>query len=127
MKKVIRLTESDLTRLIKRIVKENDEMLKTVTFSPGDTVLIKLRDTSRGIETLNPLTSIIVKITKAEFNEPGNTTYYFRVTNVNGTTKIKSGDMGHIEVWDESQGYSLWIDRLGKTIQDGEHSDLIKK
>ena len=126
MGRIVRLTESDLTRLIKRIVKENNKMLKTITFSPGDTVLIKLRSTGQGMETLNPLTSIIVKITKAEFNEPGNVTYYLTVTNVNGTTKIKSGDVGHIEVWDDG-GYSLWIDRLGKTVQDGEHSDLIKK
>ena len=70
MKKTIRLTESDLTRLIKRIVKENNKMLKTMTFSPGDTVLIKLRSTGQGVGTLNPLTSIIVKITNSEFNEP---------------------------------------------------------
>ena len=126
MGRIVRLTESDLTRLIKRIVKENNKMLKTITFSPGDTVLIKLRSAGQGMETLNPLTSIIVKITKAEFNEPGNVTYYLTVTNVNGTTKIKSGDVGHIEVWDDG-GYSLWIDRLGKTVQEGEHSDLIKK
>jgi hypothetical protein len=126
MKKIIRLSESDLTRIVRRVIKENNKMLKSGTFSPGDTVLIKLRSTDQGVETINPLTSIIVKITKAEFNEPGNVTYFLTVTKVNGTTKIKSGDMGHIEVWDD-QGYSLWIDRLGKTIQEGEHSDLIKK
>lgn len=36
MKKIIRLTESDLTRIVKRVIKENDRFSKDLPKNPLD-------------------------------------------------------------------------------------------
>jgi len=133
MKRVIRLTESDLARIVRRVIKEENEMSKNggdlnmPNFKAGDNVLIKLRTPGNSIGSLIPSSFIIVKITETMFNEPGNVTNYFTVTNVTnfGDSKIKVGDKGHLEIWYNGD-YSL-SDNSGRTIQNGKHSDLIKK
>lgn len=60
MKKVIKLTESDLSRIVKRVIKENDSMkekIKSISINNGLVVASKsVGNTKRLLKVLNPET-----------------------------------------------------------------------
>ncbi len=54
MKKIVRLTESDITRIVKRVIKENDEEFDSELGKPGFSVEphVKMQPREKEIETL---------------------------------------------------------------------------
>ena len=111
MGRIIRLTESDLTRLVRRVIKEESNRY----FKVGD--MIKLKVGTNNTNTIN------VKITNAELNEPGNTTYTFKVLKVLNTNKYKVGSTGHFEYYDK-YGYTIFFNDGSQ--MDGKDSDIVK-
>jgi DNA-directed RNA polymerase subunit E'/Rpb7 len=111
MARIIRLTERDLTRLVKRVINEESNRY----FKIGDMIKLKV-----GTNNTN---TIVAKITNSESNEPGNTTYYFKVSKVFNTNKYKVDSTGHFEYYG-IYGYTIYFN--DGTQMDGKDSDIVK-
>lgn len=112
MKKIVRLTESDLMRIVKRVISEQSNNKNY--FEVGEVVKIPIKS--------KPETYITVKITKLVENEPGNFTQDYVVLN-NNYNKEPKGSKWHFETDDTT--YSLYTQE-GREFQRGPIKELIK-
>lgn len=106
MKRIIRLTETDLNRVVKRIISEQEE----VVAQPTDDLGKKLSEFNRKLRKLYPgiedHSSYITKVLMGLAYDHTNKTYMVKVTDMNerlekyerervkrGLTQLPSGDM----------------------------------
>ena len=113
MKKIVRLTESDLVRIVKRVVSEQSS--KKNYFEVGEMIKLPIKS--------KPGTYVSVKITKLVENEPGNYTQDYIVIDSNHSKQPK-GSKGHFET-DYANTYTLYTPE-GREYQSGKIQDLIK-
>jgi hypothetical protein len=100
MKKIVRLTESDLVSIVKRVIQEESEMSKMPNYKVGDKLKLKTGPNN---------SYVVAKITNSTFNEPGNVSYDFKVLKVVNTTKYKVGDSGNFDGYDTAYGYTIFF------------------
>jgi hypothetical protein len=123
MGRIIRLTEQDLARIVRRVINEESNR----SFKVGDRIKLKVGASQLPIHQSNTNT-IVAEITNWEFNEPGNTTCTFKVLKVLNTNKYKVGSIGHFEyygIFDGiDYGYTIFFDDGSQ--MDGKGSDIVK-